>query len=277
MTKDEKLLLSVVSDCINDDYSKYIIDNKNAFIIEQLSHVRGNLIEWLPLSDKKVLEINGCYGALSDLLAHKSQTLTVQVFNEGQYKICNKRLDNNPDVKLVFNDDTNSLRGKGQYDYVIVGNPYYESVSHLVHEINNYKSIIASHGVICIAIDNKYGLKYFTGAKEPNTGKRFKGIEGYVDYKGARCFSLQEINKALDEVGDIEVKWYYPYPDRVFPDSIYSDDYLPKKGQLDDNVISFDGPDMVLFDATCTWNNLIEDGLFKQFANSYLLLIEVNQ
>lgn len=276
MTKDEKLLLSVVSDCINDDYSKYIIDNQNAFIIEQLSHVRGNLIEWLPLSDKKVLEINGCYGALSDLLAHKSQTLTVQVFNEEQYKICNKRLDNNPDVKLVFNDDTNSLKGKGQYDYVIVGNPYYESVSHLVHEINKYKDIIASQGAICIAIDNKYGLKYFTGAKEPNIGKRFKGIEGYVDYKGARCFSFQEINKALDEVKDIEVKWYYPYPDRMFTYSIYSDDYLPKKGQLDDNVISFEGPDMVLFDEACTWNNLIEDGLFRQFANSYLLMIEVN-
>ena len=162
-----------------------------------------------------------------------------------------------------------------RYDMILVANPYFQDVEHLSKEINKYKNFLTKYGSMCIAFDNKYGLKYFDGAFEPNNNVRFSGIEGYRDYSGSKSFSRQDICKALSQSEIDNISWFYPYPDRLLPSVIYSDDYLPKKGELIYNYRSFGDPCMILFDETQAWDNIISDGLFSQFANAYLVLIEV--
>ena len=274
MTKDEELLLEIVSNNNFDEYNKCISEEKNKFLVEQLSHIRGNIFEWLQVRNKKVLEINGRYGAVSECLVQVASGLDVVVEGDIEFNIISKRLDRYDNATIIKQELDDSIQD-GLYDFVIVANPYYKSRSHLIKEIDKYKLHLKDGGIICVAIDNKYGLKYFDGANEPNNNIRFSGIEGYRDYTGVRSFSRQELEKTLSQIEKSSVRWFYPYPDRLLPSIIYSDEYLPKKGELVNNYRSFGEPEIISFDESQVWDNLIGDGLFQQFSNSFILLIEV--
>ena len=68
--------------------------------------------------------------------------------------------------------------------------------------------------------------------------------------------------------------FYYPYPDYKFPEVIYSDNYLPKLGELNNNIVNYDQERTVLFDETKAFNSVIKAGLFPEFCNSFLIIIE---
>ena len=83
-----------------------------------------------------------------------------------------------------------------------------------------------------IAIENRLGLKYFAGCREDHVGREFVGIEGYPGIDFVETFSKPELEQMLQENGFSKFKFYYPYPDYKFPAVIYSDEYLPKPGEL---------------------------------------------
>ena len=55
--------------------------------------------------------------------------------------------------------------------------------------------------------------------------------------------------------------------------SLYSDGYLPKKGELFNNKRNFDRSRMQLFNEKNAFDGLVEEGLFPVFSNSYLAVI----
>lgn len=50
-------------------------------------------------------------------------------------------------------------------------------------------------GRIVIAIENKYGLKYWAGCKEDHTGRYFDGLMGYPEGGSARTFTRQGLQR----------------------------------------------------------------------------------
>ena len=56
--------------------------------------------------------------------------------------------------------------------------------------------------------------------------------------------------------------------------TIYSDKRLPKKGELRDNFCNFDRARMQLFDEPKVYDSLVDAGLFPEFSNSFLVLVE---
>lgn len=118
------------------------------------------------------------------------------------------------------------------------------------------------------------GLKYFAGCKEDHLGQYFVGLEGYSDSDGVRTYSKKTLQELLEKCGFGKVQFYYPYPDYKLPDKIYSDQRLPKKGELVNNLRNFDADRMVLFDESKVFDTIIEAGLFPQFSNSFLIVAE---
>ena len=118
----------------------------------------------------------------------------------------------------------------------------------------------------------RMGMKYFAGATEDHSGKYFEGIEGYSETSRARTFSKPELEALLTEGGISDFTFYYPYPDYKFPMSIYSDYYLPKRGELRMNLANFDRERMILFDETQAYDSLVDSGLFPLFSNSFLVV-----
>ena len=132
---------------------------------------------------------------------------------------------------------------------------------------------LSPEGRIVIAIENKYGLKYFAGCKEDHIGSYFSGIENYTVGGGVRTFSRRGLEKIFKECNVKEYSFYYPYPDYKFMTTVYSDAYLPGKGELHDNIRNFDRDRMLLFDEKSAFDGIVEDGLFSIFANSYCAVI----
>ena len=55
--------------------------------------------------------------------------------------------------------------------------------------------------------------------------------------------------------------------------TVYTDAYLPGKGELHDNIRNFDRDRMLLFDEKSAFDGIVEDGLFSVFENSYCAVI----
>ena len=133
---------------------------------------------------------------------------------------------------------------------------------------------LAPGGKVVIAIENRLGLKYWAGCTEDHVGKYFEGLENYPDTKGVRTFSRKELSDIIDKAGDFKTTFYYPYPDYKFPMTIYSDKRLPKKGELRDNFCNFDRNRIQLFNEGKVYDSLTDAGLFQEFSNSFLVLVE---
>ena len=125
-----------------------------------------------------------------------------------------------------------------------------------------------------IAIENRLGLKYWAGCTEDHVGTYFEGIEGYPNTSGVKTFSRKELLDTIQAAGDFRTTFYYPYPDYKFPMSIYSDAYLPKKGELRDNFCNYDRVRMQLFQEPKVYDTLVDAGMFPEFSNSFLVLVE---
>lgn len=101
------------------------------------------------------------------------------------------------------------------------------------------------------------------------------GVEMWNRKKKMGNLFLHEIKEILKELGFSYQKCYYPYPNRDFPMRIYSDDYLPKIGELRiDRMRNFDREIMIYQEEENLYNRLIESGRFTEYANAYLLVAE---
>jgi hypothetical protein len=131
---------------------------------------------------------------------------------------------------------------------------------------------LCTNGKLLLAIENKYGLKYWAGAREDHLGRVFEGIEDYPDYKGIKTFGKLELENMLAEVGFSQISFYYPMPDYKLPSVVYSDDYLPKISDTFDTVTpNFDQERYVLFNENLAYKSIIKNNQFPFFANSFLI------
>ena len=76
------------------------------------------------------------------------------------------------------------------------------------------------------------------------------------------------------ELGRLKAEFFYPYPDYKFPLAVYSDEYLPKRGELHNNLCNMDRQRLLLFDETRAYDSLVDEGQFPEFSNSFLVILE---
>ena len=88
-----------------------------------------------------------------------------------------------------------------------------------------------------------------------------------------RTFSRKKLERIFDTCGVGERSFYYPYPDYKFMTTVYSDAYLPGRGELSNNLRNFDRDRMLLFDEKSAFDGMVEEGLFSVFSNSYMAVI----
>ena len=87
------------------------------------------------------------------------------------------------------------------------------------------KRFLKEDGVILLAISNRFGLKYFAGFKEEHVNEFFTGIDDYPK-KQVRTFTKGEIEDIIKSAGFTNYKFFYPYPDHIFPIVINTDKYI---------------------------------------------------
>lgn len=278
--EDEMLKITMEHD--EAEYDDIIRERKNWPILYHLSKKRQNIIEWMPFDkNMDILEIGSGCGAITGILAERSGHVTCIELSKKRSLINanrNKKYDNieikvgnfkDIEPTLTRRYDYITLIGVLEYAklYIVADNPYVEFLKTIY-------SHLKEDGTVVIAIENRLGLKYWAGCQEDHMEKYFIGIEGYGEGDNIQTFTKSELEEICKDAGFHAIEFYYPYPDYKFPERIYTDIYLPKKGELSNNINNLDKMRMLYFQETKAFNSIIEEGLFPQFSNSYLLVLK---
>lgn len=248
-------------------------------VMYHLAHERGNIISWYPFKkEAKVLEIGSGCGAVTGAVAAKVQSVTCIDLSKKRSMINGTRNRKRDNIKICvgnFQDIEKNLEKDFDYATLIGVFEYGKGYIGGDKPYHGFLTTIMEHlkpgGRLLIAIENKLGLKYWAGCTEDHTGTFFEGLEGYQNTEGVRTFSKPELERLLRECGCLNYKFYYPYPDYKFPFVVYSDEYLPRKGELNRNICNFDRKRLVLMDEEKVFDQMLEDGLFPLYANSFFV------
>lgn len=277
----EDELLEIAKKYASVEYQGIIEEQKRWEILYHLSPLRENIVEWLPIdSSMKVLEIGSGCGAITGALSEKAGEVTcvelsrkrslINAYRHMEADNVTIHLGNFQDVEpdLPCDYDYICLIGVFEYAQAYIGTETpYEDFLRII------KKHIKPDGHIAIAIENKFGLKYWAGCREDHLGTYFGGIEDYPDGGVVRTFTRDGLLAIAKKCGLMKTQMYYPYPDYKFMTTLYSDRRLPKRGELSDNTRNFDRDRIQLFDEKRVFDTVLQEGQFPLFSNSYMLLL----
>ncbi len=277
----EDELLDIVKKYSRVEYPQLIEQRKSWPILYHLSPLRENIVDFVPMTAQdKVLEVGSGCGAITGALARKAGSVTcvdlskkrsmINACRHSDYDNITIHVGNFQDIEPVLPRDYSYICLIGVFEYgrgYIGGDRPYEEFLRIL------MGHLAPGGRILIAIENKYGLKYFAGCQEDHLGSYFSGIENYQEGGSARTFSRKGLEAIFKSCGAEEYSFYYPYPDYKFMTAVYSDQRLPGRGELSNNLRNFDRDRMMLFDEKLAFDGIVEEGLFPVFANSYMAVI----
>jgi Precorrin-6B methylase 2 len=277
----EDEILEIVKKYSTVEYDRIIAERKSWPILYHLSALRENIVDFLPIKKTdKVLEVGSGCGAITGALSRKAGSVTCVDLSKKRSLINAYRHSESENVTIHIGNFTDVEPDlPADYDYICLigvfeyGQAYIGGSTPYEDFLKILQKHLAPGGRIVIAIENKYGLKYFAGCKEDHLGDWFSGIENYPNGGVVRTFSRKKLEKIFDACGVGERSFYYPYPDYKFMTTVYSDAYLPGRGELSNNLRNFDRDRMLLFDEKSAFDGIVEEGLFSVFSNSYLAVI----
>ena len=277
----EERILKLAQEYRECEYNKVIARERDWAVMYHLAHERGNILSWYPFAEgAKVLEVGSGCGAITSTIAEKAGSVTCIDLSKRRSTINALRNQERENIKICIGNFQDVEKGlEKDFDYATLIGVFEYGKGYIGGEkpYHAFLAAVMEHlkpgGKLLLAIENKFGLKYWAGCTEDHVGRMFEGIEGYPGAGGVRTFSKPELIRIMEECGYFSYRFYYPYPDYKLPTVIYSDRYLPRKGELAGNLCNFDRPRLVLMDEGRVFGQILEDGLFGMYANSFFVEI----
>jgi 2-polyprenyl-3-methyl-5-hydroxy-6-metoxy-1,4-benzoquinol methylase len=256
------------------------------------SRVRHNLIRHLPINkNDSILEVGCGCGALTSYLAERASHVTALDGSPKRISIAQERCRNLPNIEFVCSNiqdynpckkyDIITLIGVLEYSGIYINNssdPYHYLLSRL-------RGMLKDEGELIVAIENKVGLKYFSGFPEDHNGIVYYGIKSlYKDANDFRTFGKIELKSILNRAGFTHTRFYYPFPDYKIPRLI-----LTEKGEQSFTSLknlwqvisglhseSYYGSRVDSFSEELVWQGLYQNGILGDHANSFLVRCGAN-
>lgn len=274
-------LLDIVKNYSQVEYPRIIEEQAQWPVLYHLSLQRENIIDWVPFKKgAKVLEIGSGCGAITGALSRKAEEVTCvelskkrSLINAYRHMDCDNvtiHVGNFKDIEPDLSDDYDYICLIGVFEY---GQSYMGTKNPYEDFLKMIRGHLAKDGRIFIAIENRLGMKYFAGCREDHLGTYFSGIENYPEGGGVRTFSRKGLERIFRACHVEQYHFYYPYPDYKLMTSIYSDVYLPTKGELCNNIRNYDRDRMLLFDEKNAFDGITEEGYFPLFSNSFFVVL----
>ena len=254
-----------------------------------LSPIRNNIFRPIKKYLKGVgLEAGAGMGALTRELAKEASLLFALEGSKQRARVIGKRCEDLDNVKVLV-DDIMKFPIKGLDFITLIGVLEYASCfsndenSHL-NMLKKINDSLNDDGFLIVAIENKLGLKYISGAKEDHVGVSYVGIHDSYKQGTAQTFTRQKLISLFHEAGFNGLKFYYPFPDYKQPKVIITENAL---GRNDFNLASFmslcvqEGyPQSASFSKTFSdealWRVICENKNLQDFSNSFLVIATKN-
>ncbi|MBO6214989.1 MAG: hypothetical protein J6N76_05575, partial [Lachnospiraceae bacterium] len=261
-------------------------------LIKSLSGERGNLIEWLPVIryQRALVFGSGCGELAGELLKKEAFVDYIEQSKEAE-KVLNRLYQGLPSFRLFQDAAEVFSESRSVYDWILVpeglfnDNMYFYSL-HLNREggrssnaeerllgfLEELKGHLNPLGHIVFITDNLLGLKQFSAPARRMDGEYFGQLVGDYGNRGKLLFSRRELDGIFSAAG-LNCRYYYPYPDEIFPEYIYSDERLPAGDELHSIRLSEQGA-LRLFDENGAYKTLIDAGLYREMASVFICLLE---
>jgi SAM-dependent methyltransferase len=247
-----------------------------------LSRARSIVYNSLSLPpDASVLEVGSGCGAITRFLGERVAGVVALEGSPRRAAITRARTRDLDSVAVLcasFED----VVFDGSFDFVICNGVLEYAPLFIKHDrpvqelIRSLTSLLAPSGNLIVAIENKFGLRYFSSGKEEHTNRMFDGIEGYARFpNGPKTFGFSELHAMLSEHCTF-VETFLPLPDYKLPTALIRAE-LPDEvncAELFESAArhdygSYEEPRM---HERLVWQELQKNRLLKIFANSFFMV-----
>lgn len=141
-----------------------------------------------------------------------------------------------------------------------------------------WRKLLQRDGKLLLAMNNRLGIRYFCGDRDPYTRRNFDGIENYrrvyakpEDRFYGRIYSQGELRQILKESGWNHIQFFSVLPDLQHAALIYAEDYLPQEDIGGRVFPKYNYPDTVFLEENGLYQTLVDEGIFHKFANAYFI------
>ena len=168
-------------------------------------------------------------------------------------------------------------REDSQFDYIVLSGAL-ERSRNPEAVLRFLKNKLTPMGKLLLGMDNRLGIRYFCGDRDVFTERNFDSIENYVRINMAdreqldgRSYAKAEIIQILEAAGFNQYRFYSVLPELNRPQVLFAEDYLPEE-ELEVRVFpQYNYPDTVFLEEERLYTTLIQNGLFHNMANGYLI------
>lgn len=260
-----------------EDYSEIVEKDHRFFVFYHLSDFRSAALRWYPFkSGASILEIEAGMGALTGALCDRAGSVTVtenSAFRAGAIAERYRERDN----LRIYAGELSEISCLGQYDYIIMfgqlekaGNGKLDSGRYIQY-LEGVSKYLKSDGKILIAVENRYGIQNLCGKKESHTGTPFDGIAAYPEGTSAIGFDRKQLQEVIEGSGLKKQKFYYPVPDYIAPQAIYTDAVQPDDSIQERLNTYYPEYDSLIADDHRVYLDAVRNGVFSFVSNSFLV------
>lgn len=163
------------------------------------------------------------------------------------------------------------------YDYILLVGVI-EKSKHPARLLEMLRKHLHKNGKLLVAANNRLGIRYFCGDKDPYTGHILDGIDNYGKVSPqrkekicGRAYSKDELRKMLLDVGLSKQHFYSVMPSMERPQILISENYIPNESLAIRVFPQYYSPHTIFMEEEKLYDDLMRNGLFHSMANAYLI------
>lgn len=260
-----------------EDYSEVLKQDERWPVFYHLSQMRTSVLNWYEFKkESSLLEIGGEFGALTGLFCNRCAHVTTVEYGLWKAEAIAERYKSRGNLE-VYAGIVRDISFQEKFDYIVLIGCLERQCSGSADRVDytaylkEIVSLLKPGGRLLLAVDNRYGIRYFCGEPEPYTGKPFAGINQYLQRGKGYLFARQELLDVLSAAGAVNKKVFYPLPDYKLPQMIYTDECLPKQDLAERAMIYHTGRESLVAREELLYKDIIENHAFPFMSNSFLV------
>lgn len=255
-------------------YENKFGENVTEYELYHLSTVSQNLINWYPFNTKDtVLQIGGDLGELTQVFCNNCEKVVTIEQNIEKAKAIAKRYENRENLEIIVGNINDIILEERFSIITIIGN---NPKIKLKYNIQKLERNLKENGKFIIAVDNKFGLRYFMGNPENILNKKFESLIGYNNEpEKIESFTKSSLEQIFNSIG-YKYTFYYPLPDYKMPNVIFSEKQKAKYNSIDKYNPYYKENSTIIANEIDVYREILktDQQMFEFFTNSFLIILE---